>query len=1166
MGSEPIRLRNKRMLLALRTWGARVSLLALALGIGLFLFVISSRSMPLFVGLGTAVVVLLALAHRRGWWTLIGPVFYFEMVRAGRKSRVSDVRIVYSLILFLVLISSFAVYLIPANLSLEEGFLSTKLKTALLADYLLLFFLLFMAIQYLAILILTPAYLAGAVAEERDRDTLDALLVTDLRDREIVLGIILPRLIHLLLIFIVGMPFLSFLQFLGGIEPSLVLAGFAFLTLTILSTASVSVMLSLYTRHSRSALLKAYLVTWGYLALSGLSQIMVSFLSLGKFPSTDTWTSPVSLYDVVEWCSAGNFISWVVYLVKGIAVGGTLDALLLPALQAYAWFHSGVTALCTLWIALRFRAVLLAPLSVRVGARKQAGDGSVWLLGLNGRPAVFDRPMLWKELYAEHALRPPWRRALGWGILVAAFAVPMLTSIYFFDGFRVVGHNEHLAGVINIWVRYLTMLMGLAMVVTVAVRAGGSVAGERDRGTLDGLLATPLETKTILRNKWLASVFYPRRSAFFLALVWFFSWWAGALDPLAVPCVVLAWFGFAGFAAAVGLWFSVIKKTGHRASFWTMATLAFVLFCGALLAEDLDGPLAPSEAQTVFPPAAFFHLAFSPSAPESLPGTAPADTFRLAPWWSAAWLAFAWATWRLTCWQFRRQFNRKNDRSASKLPAATGQALIQSPAEIQNHRVTGRASVAWLRLSIIGALLALPTCLLIGVLEYRRALARVELEEAMAEADRLDYPWRWEDLNARRKEIPPEKNAALVVVEAGRLLPIRYYSDYSPALRHFSEVPLPEQLNAPLQKHMRRFVAQSQETLQKARRLADLSEGRFPQEGRGQHELLWGPYHYNSNILAELLQIAAALAAQDGKDEDAMLLCRALINRGRAVGDEVAGMAVITRLQSVTGGVATLERVLALGQPSESALAAVQKLLADESSRSHLLQYYRCQRAARDRILESMTEERSMSNPFFLDLGRPKQKGISSLWKAIDLDILLGGPLTSIRAKALHFSNELVEAAKLPEHLQEAAAIQVNTRASSIRTAMALHFIDISHFSSPIRVMVARTRCAAVALACERYRLARGKWPQKLQDLVPIYLPGVPDDPYDGKPLRLRRFKDGVVIYSVGPDLIDDGGKLERRNSRPVPGTDVGFQLWDPARRRQPAGKPPSELVEPGGE
>jgi hypothetical protein len=53
-----------------------------------------------------------------------------------------------------------------------------------------------------------------------------------------------------------------------------------------------------------------------------------------------------------------------------------------------------------------------------------------------------------------------------------------------------------------------------------------------------------------------------------------------------------------------------------------------------------------------------------------------------------------------------------------------------------------------------------------------------------------------------------------------------------------------------------------------------------------------------------------------------------------------------------------------------------------------------------------------------------------------------------------------------------------------------------------------------------------GKLPENLQALVPTYLAAVPDDPFDGKPFRYSPEK--KIVYSVGKNLVDDGGSVER--------------------------------------
>ena len=86
-------------------------------------------------------------------------------------------------------------------------------------------------------------------------------------------------------------------------------------------------------------------------------------------------------------------------------------------------------------------------------------------------------------------------------------------------------------------------------------------------------------------------------------------------------------------------------------------------------------------------------------------------------------------------------------------------------------------------------------------------------------------------------------------------------------------------------------------------------------------------------------------------------------------------------------------------------------------------------------------------------------------------------------------------------------------------------------------------RCAAAAVAAERYRRARGHWPERLDDLVPAYLARVPVDPFEGRPLPYRRLPDGVVVGPVGDDEA-----LQPHGSENTP-KDIGFRLWDVAHR-----------------
>ena len=67
-------------------------------------------------------------------------------------------------------------------------------------------------------------------------------------------------------------------------------------------------------------------------------------------------------------------------------------------------------------------------------------------------------------------------------------------------------------------------------------------------------------------------------------------------------------------------------------------------------------------------------------------------------------------------------------------------------------------------------------------------------------------------------------------------------------------------------------------------------------------------------------------------------------------------------------------------------------------------------------------------------------------------------------------------------------------------------------------------RLAVVSLALAAWRAEKGSYPDKLDALSPAVLKAVPQDPFTDKPLTYRRVGKGYVLYSVGPNMTDDGG------------------------------------------
>ncbi len=57
------------------------------------------------------------------------------------------------------------------------------------------------------------------------------------------------------------------------------------------------------------------------------------------------------------------------------------------------------------------------------------------------------------------------------------------------------------------------------------------------------------------------------------------------------------------------------------------------------------------------------------------------------------------------------------------------------------------------------------------------------------------------------------------------------------------------------------------------------------------------------------------------------------------------------------------------------------------------------------------------------------------------------------------------------------------------------------------------------------------------------HLPAVPTDPFDDPPLRYKKLARGSVVYSVGPDSTDGGGKEKPATASDSARYDITFTV-----------------------
>ncbi len=119
-----------------------------------------------------------------------------------------------------------------------------------------------MVFQFVLILLVTPALTAGSISGERERQTLELLLVTNTGSFSIVMGKLLESLGMMMLLIIATLPAMCLPLLLGCVTLGQVLEGLLFLSVTAFATLSVGMLASTLFRRTVASTVVAYLAVF----------------------------------------------------------------------------------------------------------------------------------------------------------------------------------------------------------------------------------------------------------------------------------------------------------------------------------------------------------------------------------------------------------------------------------------------------------------------------------------------------------------------------------------------------------------------------------------------------------------------------------------------------------------------------------------------------------------------------------------------------------------------------------------------------------------------------------------------------------------------------------------------------------------------------------------
>lgn len=452
---------------------------------------------------------------------------------------------------------------------------------------------------------------------------------------------------------------------------------------------------------------------------------------------------------------------------------------------------------------------------------------------------------------------------------------------------------------------------------------------------------------------------------------------------------------------------------------------------------------------------------------------------------------------------------------------------------------------------VLGICAAIVLVLSLGSLQVGR-MGQRQLNVTTGRLDANDPGWKLDAiLDERKKQEPPAaENAAPIVLDIADRVPEEWRKWYqSEEAKPFwvtncdNHLPPADAIAAARKQAAGTLLARTD-----AVRLRDKRGGIYPLTIADDPIATLLPHLDKARRVGSLLQYDAHLAVLDKNPTRGINAARAVLGVARSIGDEPLLISQLVRMACANVAAQTAIQVLAWSEPSEG-LAEIQADLLTEAEVPWFRIGMRGERAMLDKVFRGF-EDGSIPPEHWFAYMEIKNPGPEAYAAFRAYRPLIPGD----HAKTLEITTAYVEAANLPHHEQIAAlkAIPIpKGPPDEFRYILTRLLVPACE-----KVAEAGLRCratlltAATCVACERFRLKHKRWPRELAELTPAFLPSVPVNPFDGKPITYRVLGDRIAVYCYwanSPLRLDDQPP-EFRDPK-LPGIGIGFRVWNPDQR-----------------
>jgi ABC-type transport system involved in multi-copper enzyme maturation permease subunit len=509
---------------------------------------------------------------------LLGPIFNREFLTVPRRPRHYATRVAYLGALWVISLTAWlATVGWTRSATLGEAARFGPLLFQILTFVQLALFLFFAALSA-----------ASAVSQEKDRRTFILLLLTDLRDHEIVLGKLLGSLLPIGILLAATVPLMMLLLLLGGIALEQVIQAVVVVAATALAAGSLGGLVALWRDRTFQALALTVLFLVLYLCLvRGLE------LLPGVVPTLAAWR-------VQQYLDP--------FVALSTAQGPPEEAAGLAPAYGFGLVMLGLSVLLNGWGLLRLRVWNPSgePIMQREKPEEAEDKEGVALPAAGGAKAtaatrtsihaapgavrrVGPNPILWREVHTRAYGRRP--------LLVKTAYFLALGLICWYALAPIIQHGERAPFA----AAYGLIPVGVLSLLLVAAQSATAITSERDTGALDLLLVTDLTPKEFIFGK-LLGVCYNTKEYLLppLILAGVYAVYgclatppaghkelAPSMNATAFLCVVGAGAVLLAFAMVLGIHVALRTQNSRLAIINTLSTVFFLsvgtLVCIALI-------------------------------------------------------------------------------------------------------------------------------------------------------------------------------------------------------------------------------------------------------------------------------------------------------------------------------------------------------------------------------------------------------------------------------------------------------------------------------------------------------------------------------------------------------------------------------------------------------